>query len=39
MEETTDTVRVLTNRDPRGFAEFARDHARAFARAPASASS
>ena len=37
MEETTDTVRVLTGRDPRSFAEFARDHAGAFARAPARA--
>jgi uncharacterized protein YbjT (DUF2867 family) len=36
MEDATDTVRVLTGRDPRSFAEFARDHAAAFARAPAS---
>jgi uncharacterized protein YbjT (DUF2867 family) len=32
MEDATDTVRVLTGRDPRSFAEFARDHAEAFAR-------
>jgi uncharacterized protein YbjT (DUF2867 family) len=31
LEETTDAVRVLTGRDPRGFAGFARDHAPAFA--------
>lgn len=31
FEETTDTVRVLTGREPRSFAEFARDHADAFA--------
>jgi uncharacterized protein YbjT (DUF2867 family) len=31
LEETTDTVRVITGRDPRSFAEFARDHAEAFA--------
>jgi uncharacterized protein YbjT (DUF2867 family) len=30
---TTDVVRVLTGRDPRGVAEFARDHAAAFGRA------
>jgi hypothetical protein len=29
-EETTDAVRVLTGREPRTFAEFARDHAAAF---------
>lgn len=32
VEETTDTVRVLTGREPRSFAEFARDHASVFAR-------
>jgi hypothetical protein len=32
MEDATDTVRVLTGRDPRSFPEFARDHAEAFAR-------
>lgn len=38
-EETTDAVRVLTGREPRAFAEFARDHAAAFfARAMARAS-
>jgi uncharacterized protein YbjT (DUF2867 family) len=31
LEETTDCVRVLTGREPRSFAEFARDHAAAFA--------
>lgn len=31
LEETTDAVRVLTGREPRSFAEFARDHAGAFA--------
>ena len=31
QERTTDTVRALTAREPRGFAEFARDHARWFA--------
>ncbi len=30
MEEITDTVRVLTGRDARSFAEFARDHAELF---------
>ena len=30
-EETTDTVRVLIGREPRSFADFARDHAAAFA--------
>jgi uncharacterized protein YbjT (DUF2867 family) len=34
LEATTDTVRVLTGRDPRRFAEFAHDHADAFMRAP-----
>jgi uncharacterized protein YbjT (DUF2867 family) len=33
--DTTDTVRVLTGREPRSFAAFASDHADAFARAPA----
>ena len=28
--QTTDTVRALTGREPRSFAEFARDHARLF---------
>ena len=31
QEQTTDTVRSLTGRDPHSFAEFARDHARLFA--------
>jgi uncharacterized protein YbjT (DUF2867 family) len=31
FEETTDTVRVITGREPRAFAEFARDHSAAFA--------
>jgi uncharacterized protein YbjT (DUF2867 family) len=31
LEETTDTVRVITGREPRSFAAFARDHATAFA--------
>jgi uncharacterized protein YbjT (DUF2867 family) len=31
FEETTDTVRVITGREPRTFAEFARDHSAAFA--------
>ena len=30
LEETSDAVRVLTGREPRSFAEFARDHAGAF---------
>jgi uncharacterized protein YbjT (DUF2867 family) len=30
FEQTTDTVRALTGRTPRSFAEFARDHAAAF---------
>jgi hypothetical protein len=34
LEDTTDTVRVLTGREPRTFAEFARDHAAAFGLAP-----
>jgi uncharacterized protein YbjT (DUF2867 family) len=34
LEETTDTVRVLTGREPRSFAEFARDHARLFVTPP-----
>jgi uncharacterized protein YbjT (DUF2867 family) len=32
FEETTDTVRMLTRREPRSFAQFARDHAEAFER-------
>lgn len=32
FEDTTDAIRVLTGREPRSFAEFARDHAGAFAR-------
>lgn len=32
FENTTDTVRALTGRAPRTFAEFARDHAQAFER-------
>jgi hypothetical protein len=35
LADTTDTVRVLTGREPRTFAAFARDHAGAFARVPA----
>ncbi|HEX5617670.1 MAG TPA: SDR family oxidoreductase [Solirubrobacteraceae bacterium] len=35
FEDTTDSVRVLTGREPRSFAQFARDHADAFTRAPA----
>lgn len=31
FDETTDTVRVLTGREPHSFAEFVRDHAAAFA--------
>jgi uncharacterized protein YbjT (DUF2867 family) len=31
FDETTDTVRVLTGNEPRGFAQFAHDHAAAFA--------
>ena len=31
FEETTDTVRVLTGREPRSFAAFARDHSATFA--------
>jgi uncharacterized protein YbjT (DUF2867 family) len=31
QEQTTDTVRVLTGREPRSFADFARDHAHLFA--------
>lgn len=31
FEETTDTVCVLTRREPRSFAEFARDHSATFA--------
>ena len=31
QEQTTDTVRTLTGRDPGGFAEFASQHARLFA--------
>jgi uncharacterized protein YbjT (DUF2867 family) len=31
FEETTDSVRDITGREPRGFAEFARDHSAAFA--------
>jgi uncharacterized protein YbjT (DUF2867 family) len=31
FEETTDTVRVITGREPRSFADFARDHRAAFA--------
>jgi uncharacterized protein YbjT (DUF2867 family) len=31
LAHTTDTVRVLTGRDPRSFTEFARDHAAIFA--------
>ena len=31
--QTTDTVRVLTGREPRTFAQLARDHAAAFAAA------
>jgi uncharacterized protein YbjT (DUF2867 family) len=38
MEETTDTIRVLTGRDPRSFAQFARDHADAFGHESSSAS-
>ena len=34
LEDATDTVRVLTGREPRTFAEFARDHADAFGLAP-----
>jgi (4-alkanoyl-5-oxo-2,5-dihydrofuran-3-yl)methyl phosphate reductase len=34
LEDTTDTVRVLIGREPRTFAEFARDHAEAFGLAP-----
>jgi uncharacterized protein YbjT (DUF2867 family) len=30
QDRTTDTVRSLTGRDPRGFAQFAREHARHF---------
>jgi uncharacterized protein YbjT (DUF2867 family) len=30
LAQTTDTVRVLTGRDPRGFVEFAHDHRAAF---------
>jgi uncharacterized protein YbjT (DUF2867 family) len=30
LEQTTDIVRALTGREPRSFAEFARDHARLF---------
>jgi uncharacterized protein YbjT (DUF2867 family) len=30
LEETTDTVRVITGREPRSFAEFVRDHRAAF---------
>ena len=30
QDRTTDTVRVLTGREPRGFAEFTRDHAGLF---------
>jgi uncharacterized protein YbjT (DUF2867 family) len=30
MAETTDTVRVLTGREPRSFVQFARDHADVF---------
>jgi uncharacterized protein YbjT (DUF2867 family) len=30
QDRTTDTVRALTGREPRGFAEFARDHAGLF---------
>jgi uncharacterized protein YbjT (DUF2867 family) len=33
--QTTDTVRVLSGREPRAFAQFARDHAGAFAPAAA----
>lgn len=35
LESTTDTVRALTGRRPRTFADFARDHAPAFAARPA----
>jgi uncharacterized protein YbjT (DUF2867 family) len=31
MEETTDTVRVITGREPRSFAEFAHEHRATFA--------
>ena len=31
FEETTDTVRVITGREPRSFAAFARDHSAIFA--------
>jgi uncharacterized protein YbjT (DUF2867 family) len=34
LEETSDTVRVLTGRDPTTFAAWARDHADAFRPAP-----
>ena len=34
LEETTDTVRVLTGVEPRTFTRFARDHADAFGLAP-----
>jgi uncharacterized protein YbjT (DUF2867 family) len=37
LEETTDTVQTVTGREPRGFAEFARDHARVFSASAASA--
>jgi uncharacterized protein YbjT (DUF2867 family) len=33
QEQTTGTVRALTGREPRGFADFARDHARLFGKA------
>jgi hypothetical protein len=35
FEETTDTVQVLIRREPRSFAQFARDRADAFAPAAA----
>jgi hypothetical protein len=31
LEETTDSVRAFTGREPRSFAQFARDHAPLFA--------
>jgi uncharacterized protein YbjT (DUF2867 family) len=36
LEETTGTVRAVTGREPRSFAEFARDHARLFSASAAS---
>lgn len=33
QEQTTGTVRALIGREPHGFADFARDHARLFGKA------